>query len=586
MAGKIPAHFIDELLNRVDIVDLINGRVPLKKTGRDYQACCPFHDEKTPSFTVSREKQFYHCFGCGAHGTAIGFLMEYDNMEFVDAIEELAQQQGLEVPREQGQSSGPDLRPLYDTLERSASFYQQQLRRHPQAQQAVDYLKGRGLSGEIAAEFGVGFAPPGWDNLIKQLGANEEGIKHLRITGMISEPDGKCYDRFRNRIMFPIRDRRGRVIAFGGRVLSKDDSPKYLNSPETPIFHKGRELYGLFEAQKALRKIEQLLVVEGYMDVVALAQFGIRYAVATLGTATTNEHLEQLFRVTHKVIFCFDGDRAGAEAGWKALKTALPQMRDGRETKFLFLPDGEDPDTLIRKEGAEAFAQRIDNATPLSQFMFDRLSSEIDTTEPGGRARLAELAKPLISSIPKGVFRDILQQQLNKIVGLDISPIMGEQGQSHAKRRPITPSRTKKPMSMVRRAITMLLQHPQLATLDNLPDTWQKSDSEGANLLGKLLELAQKHPNLKTAQLIERWRGTEEHQHLSKLSTVELYIPEQGIAAEFRDTLAAIAQQMRSDELNRLVEKAKTTDLKDQEKSRLSQLLMETIKKGQPKHAD
>ncbi len=579
MAGKIPAHFIDELLDRVDIVDLINGRVPLKKAGRDYQACCPFHDEKTPSFTVSREKQFYHCFGCGAHGTAVGFLMEYDNMGFVDAIEELAQMQGLEVPREEGQSSGPDLRPLYQTLEESAQYYSQQLRKHPQAQQAVDYLKGRGLSGEIAAEFGVGFAPPGWDNLIKQLGQDAEGLKQLRITGMISEPEGKCYDRFRNRIMFPIRDRRGRTIAFGGRVLSKDDAPKYLNSPETPVFHKGRELYGLYEAQKALRKIEQLLVVEGYMDVVALAQFGIRYGVATLGTATTGEHLEQLFRVTHKVIFCFDGDRAGSEAGWKALKTTLPMMRDGREVKFLFLPQGEDPDTMIRQEGTEAFSQRINNATPLSQFMLDHLSNEIDTTEPGGRARLAELAKPLISSIPKGVFRDILQQQLNQIVGVDTSYMMGENKQSTPKRPPSPPSRDHRPMPMVRRAITMLLQHPKLGTLDDLPNNWQKLDSLGTNLLRKLLELVQNHPNLKTAQLIERWRGTEEHQHISKLSAVDLFIPEQGVEAEFRDTLKALEQQINTGELDRLLEKAKTTGLEDQEKNRLNQLLSENSEK-------
>ncbi|MEJ2528956.1 MAG: DNA primase [Gammaproteobacteria bacterium] len=577
MAGKIPAQFIDELLDRVDIVDLINSRIHLKKTGRDYQACCPFHDEKTPSFTVSREKQFYHCFGCGAHGTSIGFLMEYDNMGFVDAIEELAHQQGIDVPYEGGHAKGPDLRPMYQTLEQTAAFYSQQLRKHPQAQQAIDYLKARGLSGEISAEFGVGYAPPGWDNLIQQLGNNKEGLERLRITGMISEPDGKCYDRFRNRIMFPIRDRRGRVIAFGGRVLSKEDSPKYLNSPETPVFHKGRELYGLYEANKALHKIEQLLVVEGYMDVVALAQFDIRFAVATLGTATTSEHIEQMFRVTHKVIFCFDGDRAGSEAGWKALKTALPLMRDGREAKFLFLPDGEDPDTLIRKEGTQAFTRRIDSATPLSQFMFDRLSSETDITEPGGRARLAELARPLISNLPKGVFRDILQQQLNDLVGLDTRHMMEETDQpAPPKRRPLQ-SRTHRPMPLVRRAITMLLQHPQLALLPDLPDKWQKLDSAGTNLLGKLLELVQNQPTLKAVQLIERWRDTEEYQHLSKLSAVDLQIPEPGLEGEFRDTLTAIQHEIRKDELSNLLEKAKTTKLGDQEKDRLNQLLMEGV---------
>jgi DNA primase len=577
MAGKIPAQFIDELLDRVDIVDLINGRIQLKKAGRDYQACCPFHDEKTPSFTVSREKQFYHCFGCGAHGTVVGFLMEYDNMGFVDAIEELAAQQGLEVPREGGHSpGGPDLRPLFDALEKSATYYTQQLRTHQQASQAVEYLKARGLSGEIAAEFGVGYAPPGWDNLIKHLGGSKEGLEHLRVSGMITEPDGKCYDRFRNRIMFPIRDRRGRVIAFGGRVLG-DDKPKYLNSPETPVFHKGRELYGLYEAHQAQRKIQQLLVVEGYMDVVALAQFGIRYAVATLGTATTSEHLAQLFRVTHKVIFCFDGDRAGADAGWKALKTALPLMRDGREARFLFLPDGEDPDTLIRKEGTEAFTRRIDNATPLSGFMFNRLSQEVDTSEPGGRARLAELAKPLISSLPKGVFRDILQQQLNEVVGLDTRHIMEEFNPPQAPKRRAAPPRRDKPMPLVRRAITILLQHPQLGLLPDLPDNWRELDSTGTNLLARLLELVQNHPNLKSAQLVERWRGTEEHRHLSRLSATELLLPEQGLEGEFRDTLTAIEQQMRTDELNELVEKARTAKLEEWEKTRLNQLLKGTI---------
>ncbi len=311
-----------------------------------------------------------------------------------------------------------------------------------------------------------------------------------------------------------------------------------------------------------------------------MAQFGISYAVATLGTATTSEHIEQLFRATHKIIFCFDGDRAGSKAGWKALKTTLPMMRDGREAKFLFLPDGEDPDTLIRREGAEEFIRRIDNATPLSQFMFDYLSKDIDTTEPGGRARLAELAKPLMSSLPKGVYRDILQQQLNDIVGVDTTHIMGESSQTQPQKHRVNAPRAQKPMPMVRRAITMLLQHPQLALAEKLPDKWQKSDSVGTNLLSKLLELVQNHPNLKSVQLIERWRGTEEHHHLSKLSAVELHIPEQGIEAEFRDTLVAIEKQMRENELNRLVEKSKTTELKDQEKNLFNQLLTEKIKQG------
>ncbi|MFM1892488.1 MAG: hypothetical protein RLZ44_1565, partial [Pseudomonadota bacterium] len=359
MAGKIPQRFIDDLIARVDIVDVINQRVPLKKAGHEYKACCPFHDEKTPSFTVSPTKQFYHCFGCGAHGTAIGFLMDYDRLSYPEAIEALADDLGLEVPHEAGVERGPDLSPLYEILEQAARFYAWQLRRHPDSARAVEYLRQRGVSGEIAADFRIGFAPPGWDNLLRELGGDARAVDSLRGAGLISEPeDGKRYDRLRDRIVFPILDARGRVVGFGGRVLGAGE-PKYLNSPETPVFHKGRELYGLYQAKQAVKQLERLLVVEGYMDVVALAQFGIRYAVATLGTATTAEHLEKLFRSVPEVVFCFDGDRAGRDAAWKALETALPLLREGRQARFLFLPEGEDPDTLVRREGAAAFAARV-----------------------------------------------------------------------------------------------------------------------------------------------------------------------------------------------------------------------------------
>jgi len=334
MAGPIPQDFIDQLLARVDIVDVVGSRVPLKKAGREFTACCPFHTEKTPSFTVSPVKQFYHCFGCGEHGTAIGFLMAYDRMTFPEAVEELARQVGLEVPHEERpERRGPDPQPLYDVLERAAQHYQQQLRRHPEAQRAIQYLKGRGLSGETAAAFGLGYAPPGWDNLLGAHGTDAEAVKRLDLAGLLAEGSGgKRYDRFRDRIMFPIRDARGRVIGFGGRVLG-DAKPKYLNSPETPVFHKGRELYGLYEARRVPGAIERLLVVEGYMDVIALAQHGIGNAVATLGTATTTEHLERIFKTAPEVVFCFDGDRAGREAAWKALNAALPQLREGREAR-------------------------------------------------------------------------------------------------------------------------------------------------------------------------------------------------------------------------------------------------------------
>ena len=364
MAGRIPQHFIDELLNRVDIVDVIDSRVPLRKAGRDFQARCPFHEEKNPSFTVSQNKQFYHCFGCGAHGSAISFLMEYEHLDFIEAIKELAHKAGIALPAiEEDPAHKAIDKDLYGVMEEAASFYRQQLRNHADSPKAVEYLKGRGLTGQIASEFGIGYAPPGWDNLLKAIGGSAQRQTQLATTGMAIEKEpGRYYDRFRNRIMFPIRDRRGRIIAFGGRVIDSNDTPKYLNSPESPLFHKGKELYGLYEARQALRQIDRLLVVEGYMDVVALAQHGIRYAVATLGTALTPDHIAPLFRTTQEVVFCFDGDRAGRDAAWKALDIMLPELKEGRTARFMFLPDGEDPDTLVRKIGQTAFEELVKNA--------------------------------------------------------------------------------------------------------------------------------------------------------------------------------------------------------------------------------
>ncbi len=575
MAGKIPEQFIDELLNRVDIVDLINGRVQLKKAGRDYQACCPFHDEKTPSFTVSREKQFYHCFGCGAHGNSIGFLMEYDNMGFLDAVEELAAREGLDIPREATESSGPDYRPLYELMEQAARFFQWQLRKHPEAGRAVAYLKERGLSGEIAADFGIGFAPPGWNNLMHHLGQNREGMERLRITGMLSESeDDKRYDRFRDRIMFPIRNHRGQIIGFGGRILG-DGKPKYLNSPETPIFHKGKELYGLYEARKALRKIERLLVVEGYMDVVALAQYGIRYGVATLGTATTKEHLERLFRTTSDVIFCFDGDRAGREAGWKALETALPLMRDGREARFLFLPDGEDPDTLVRKEGSEAFEQRIIKATPLSDFLFEKQQDQVDMASIGGRARLAELAKPLLEKLPAGIFREMMFNRLSEIVGLSSSRLGKPDREPPAPRR--TAPGNRHTTTPARLAIALALRNPRLALIENLPQGWKRLQAPGIDLLVRLLELIENNPNLNAAMLIERWRGEEAYKHLHKLWRMasELPIPDDGMEAEFLGALHRLDEQRREQETSSLLARVSAGNASQEEKLQLTRLLSE-----------
>ena len=567
MAGRIPPDFIERLLARVDIVDVIDKRVPLKKAGAEFQARCPFHTEKTPSFTVSPRKQFYHCFGCGAHGTALGFLMDYDHLSFPEAVEELARDAGLEVPREAGHQQGPDYGPAYQVLEQAADFYRARLRDHDEAARAVEYLKSRHLSGEVAADYGIGFAPPGWDNLIRALGQNPEGLERMRLAGLISEPSpGKTYDRFRDRIMFPIRDPRGRVVGFGGRVLG-DGKPKYLNSPETPVFHKGRELYGLFEARQALREIPLLLVVEGYMDVVALAQHGIRNSVATLGTATTPDHLERLFRLTPEVVFCFDGDRAGRDAAWKALTTALPLLNGTREVRFLFLPEGEDPDTLVRKEGEAGFRQRLDAAMPLSEYLFSKVGEDIDTGSLDGRARLAEAVRPLIQRIPPGSFRDLMQQRAGQLTGVRYAA----PGHPSPPPRGIARSRSATPPSAVRTAIRLLLEDPALAAQPDLPVGWRQLDLPGVPLLASLMDSAARDPGMTCAALVERQYGTPAWEQLQKLIAAPIETPEQGMASEFSGALVQLQQRADEMEWQRLTAK-RLADLSDEEKQRLREL--------------
>lgn len=446
MAGLIPQSFIDDLLDRIDIVDTVDTRVKLKRTGKNYSACCPFHDEKTPSFTVSPEKQFYYCFGCGASGNALGFVMDYERLSFPEAIENLARIAGLEVPREvqtEAQAKREqEKKSIYTLLEKADDFYQQQLRQHPSKHLAVNYLKGRGLDGKIAKTYGIGFAPPGWDNLLKAL-AQTDDDKHLLIEGGMlihQEQEKKLYDRFRHRIMFPIRDTRGRVIGFGGRVLG-DDKPKYLNSPETPVFHKGQELYGLYEARLAYRELPRLLVVEGYMDVVSLAQFGIAYGVATLGTACGPDHLDRAFKYTNEVVFCFDGDKAGRSAAARALDASLEVMTDGRTVKFLFLPEGEDPDTLVRQVGPEKFEAMIAMAVPLEDQLFDSVSEGLNIRTMEGRATFSKRAAPLLHRLPKGVFRELMFESLATRTGLSRKLLQELIAQHSAETAPAIPPR-------------------------------------------------------------------------------------------------------------------------------------------------
>jgi len=514
MSGRIPDSFIEELLARSDIVEMIERRVPLKRAGSEFQACCPFHDEKTPSFTVSPKKQFYHCFGCGAHGSAIGFLMQYEGLEFLDAIEEMARSAGLEVPKSGNQQPRPDTG-LYDILADCAKFYCEELKNHPAA---IEYLKGRGLSGEVTRDFEIGYAPSGWDGVIKKLGTDPTKLEQLKLAGMLSEGKSGSYDKFRSRIMFPIHDRRGRVIAFGGRALT-DDGPKYLNSPETALYHKGRELYGLYLARQRSGRLDNIIVVEGYMDVVALAQFGFKNVVATSGTATTAIQVEILFRAADTVVFCFDGDKAGRKAAWRALEATLPKLREGLQAKFLFLPDGEDPDSMVRKHGKEIFAEQIENASPLSEFFFDHYTSEINLGSLDGRARLVEQTQPYIESIPEGVFRDMMTSRLETLA----------QHRLHAQRQhvPATAEAAQlrgKPIqkrTAMRTAMAHLVQNPalveQLESVDELAGL-DNDDVQGVEIFMELVDFCAKRPNITTAQLIELWYDHPALPHLQKLA--------------------------------------------------------------------
>ncbi|MCG6900353.1 MAG: DNA primase [Gammaproteobacteria bacterium] len=583
MAGRIPQSFIDELLNRTDIVEVIDTRVPLKKAGREYKACCPFHNEKTPSFTVSQVKQFYHCFGCGEHGTAITFLMAYEHMEFVEAIEELAHRAGLEVPHEAGpEPHTSSILPHYALLDRVSAYYQAQLREHPQAGRAIAYLKNRGLSGDVAARFQIGFAPPGWENLAAALGRDSKVQQQLLELGLtIKRDDGNgAYDRFRDRIQFPIHDRRGRTIGFGGRVLD-DGTPKYLNSPESPVFHKGKELYGLFEARKAVRNLERILVVEGYMDVVALAQFDINYAVATLGTATTHEHLESLFRTVPEVVFCFDGDRAGREAAWRALVNTLPVLRDGREARFLFLPDDEDPDSLVRKIGSDAFEKQVETATHLSDFFFDRLSSQVDISSIDGRARLVTLAKPLLASLPDSVFRQLMFERLAELAHTSTTRVAGPEVALPAGPDPgpsikSSPARRAGQKSPVRQAIELLLYKPALAAEVTLPASIRQCSQPGVSLLIEIIELIQQQPEINTAVLLEHWRNHEDGRYLSKLACWRPPLDDLELAADLQGNLNEIERQHIENRINYLDSEHKQRALSNAEKQEYGKLLLQS----------
>ncbi|EJP3282655.1 TPA: DNA primase [Vibrio parahaemolyticus] len=583
MAGHIPRSFIDDLLARLDIVDIIDARVKLKKKGKNYGACCPFHNEKTPSFSVSQEKQFYHCFGCGAHGNAIDFMMEFERLEFVEAIEELASYLGLDVPREQrsgggGQfNSGPqasssEKRSLYDLMGSIAQFYRNQLKQ-PSSKVAIEYLKDRGLSGEIVQKFGIGYVADEWDLVRKNFGQNKDNQDMLVTGGMLIENDkGNRYDRFRGRIMFPIRDRRGRVIGFGGRVIG-EGTPKYLNSPETPIFHKGKELYGLYEVLQAHREPAQILVVEGYMDVVALAQYGVDYSVASLGTSTTGDHIQMLFRQTNTVVCCYDGDRAGKEAAWRALENALQFLKTGNTLKFLFLPDGEDPDSYVRKYGKAAFEQQIEQATPLSSYLFDNLIElhQINLGNNEGKSALRAYASALIDKIPDPYFQELLEKLLDERTGFDNH--LRQPRKKISETRPQPHKEIKR--TPMREVIALLIQNPSYAQM--VPDLSSVRDLSipGLSLFADVLDKCQAHPHINTGQLLEHWRNSQNEALLSRLASWDIPLDEDNQEEIFLDSLDKIIAQCVEKQIENLQAKARSVGLSAEEKRELLALMLD-----------
>lgn len=583
MAKRIPREFIQSLLERVDIIDVISARVSLKKKGLNYSACCPFHQEKTPSFSANQSKQFYYCFGCGKHGNAISFLMDHDNLEFPEAIEELAHSVGLEVPQEVLQSqqqATEDLQPLYRVAEQASLYFQKQLREHSQKQSVVDYLKSRGLSGQTAKKYGVGYAPEGWDHLITQFSPSDQA--HLLQAGLlIKNEKGRIYDRFRHRVIFPIKDRRGRTVGFGGRVMSPDEKPKYLNSPETPIFHKGKTLYGLYEARQQQGKLQDLILVEGYMDVIALSEKGITNAVATLGTATTTDHIKELFRVCNKVTFCFDGDNAGRQAAVRALENALPEINGEHQLHFLFLPQGEDPDSLVQAEGKVAFLERLQGAKPLSTFLIEQAAINCDLSQLEGRAQLVNQAIPLLSKLPDTHFRTLLIAEIAQQAKLSSVKISRQLQASSDK--PPAPSQThiisagekrNAAKTPIEKLLAYCIQYPQKAK--QLPRTSLLENTPEKIFFKQLVDIIHNEPSVTTGSLFEHFKSDLNSVRIARLASADFDLDGEALEQEMTDIITKLSREADEAQLQNLMDKSKLHALTEAEKQTLRQLLYKT----------
>jgi DNA primase len=569
MSGRISREFIDDLLVRVDIVDLIDSHVPLKKTGNNYVARCPFHTEKTPSFSVNRNKQFFHCFGCGASGNAISFLMDFSHLDFIEAVEDLANFAGIDVQRESLDINSAykkdDLSNLYLLMDRVAAFYVEQLRLTPKA---IEYLKARSVKGEIARDFILGYAPDKWNAL------TEKFDQQLLIDAglLVIKDDGRAYDRFRDRIMFPIRDKRARIIGFGGRVID-DSLPKYLNSPETSLFHKGKEVYGLYELLEKNSKPQRILIVEGYLDVIALAQYGINYAVAALGTAASQAHLDLLFRFSSELVFCFDGDRAGREAAWRAMESTFSCLKHGRQMRIMILPKNHDPDSLVREEGLSGFTARMQSAQPLSDYFFEHFTEELNLSEMEGRAQLIGKAKPYLEKLPEGVFREMMFDRLKELSGQSSlesleNLVIGD----FAKQKPLQfePSR----LSSARVAIALLLQRPSLAEIVIQKDIdWNGLEFRGIQLFKNILEVIGDKKSINTAVLIEHYRDTNEEKSVKALALLDVYVSDDKIEDVFCDALNVLLKQARDLGISKLLAKAQAKSLEMEEQELLIKML-------------
>ncbi|WP_371324370.1 DNA primase [Dechloromonas sp. ZY10] len=579
----IPESFIQDLLARVDIVDLIDSYVPLKKSGANYFACCPFHSEKSPSFSVSPSKQFYHCFSCGAHGTAIGFVMEYQGMGFIDAVRELAGRAGVQVPDDKDYSPQQQgrTRSLIEIMARAAQYYKEQLKRSPRA---IEYCKKRGLSGEIAARYGMGYAPDGWNNL-KSIFPDYDG-EALKEAGLVIDNDnGRRYDRFRDRLMIPIINAKGDIIAFGGRIIeqqSDKDGPKYLNSPETPLFEKGRELFGLPQARQALRETDTAIVTEGYMDVIALAQNGVGNAVATLGTATTATHVQKLLRQVDRIVFCFDGDNAGRKAGWRALENALEALADNKRIGFVFLPQDEDPDSYIRRFGKESFDRLVAQATPLSDFMLRELANRCDLTSAEGRAQLIHEAKPLLLKLPTPLLRLQLVKRLAEASGFAQQEVERLcELKSYAPPAPPRPKRTAP--SLLRSLLRLLLHRPTLAR--QIDPAQIPEGSERPALLSLIRTVNESHGEISYPALRERLRGQPEEAQIEALAAELLALPldEDEAETEFAACLDKLSQgqhRLAFAELQTKAQRFGVAGLSAEEKQAYVALLAAQAKKG------